>query len=479
MPRVLLVPALVLLAACAGGPQASILFDTAEPEVAGDTVDGSLLPADLRTADDATLEKDEADTAPPCATDADCDDGDACTKDSCDLPLGCRNIPLPGGCDDGIECTVDSCDPASGCVNAPDPALCDDGIDCTIDECTAGGCLHTVDNVPCDDGNPCTQEWCDPQAGCTSSQLDGACNDQDPCTGPDWCDAGTCTGPFVLSTACLYTDVPNVGACKAGAVTMSARNAAMARVNEIRTLVGIPPVVYDTTHDSQAQQAALIMAANAGLNHTPPKEWYCWSQAGYDGASSSNLHLGLNTDGKLATPAEVVDAFLVDLDVETLGHRRWILDPFLTRTSYGFVSGQPKVNLGWPYSYSGTLRVIDDIAANLSSLALDFVAYPIGNFPAALVPNGWYLSFAVLMDKSSPWNNQGVDFSKATVAVTAKGGAAVQVYSVKWANDGMGIPNHLQWKCNGLQVGVQYQVAVGNVWFKGSPHQYQYGFLLQ
>jgi len=282
-----------------------------------------------------------------------------------------------------------------------------------------------------------------------------------------------------MSSGCLYTQTPNVGACNAGTLTMAARNAAMIRVNQIRAIVGIPPVVYDTTHDSQVQQAALVMAANAALSHTPPKNWYCWTQAAYDGASTSNLHLGMSTDGKIASPAGVVDELAIDMNVESLGHRRWILDPFLTRTSYGFVNGSPKVNVGWPYSYSGVLRVIDNIDANLSGLALDYVAYPVGNFPASLLPNGWYLSFSVLMDKSSPWNNQSVNFSKATVKVAGPGGSNMPVSAVKYANDGMGLPNHLQWKCPGLKVGTQYTVTIGNVVFKGTAHQFQYTFVLQ
>jgi uncharacterized protein YkwD len=31
-----------------------------------------------------------------CSTAADCDDGDACTADACDLILGCTNVPVPG-----------------------------------------------------------------------------------------------------------------------------------------------------------------------------------------------------------------------------------------------------------------------------------------------------------------------------------------------------------------------------------------------
>ncbi len=82
--------------------------------------------------------------ATPCTTDADCDDGDACTLDACGAAAGvCTHTDVV--CDDGIACTVDACDPASGCSNTPDDALCVDGNPCTTDVCDpASGCTHTA-----------------------------------------------------------------------------------------------------------------------------------------------------------------------------------------------------------------------------------------------------------------------------------------------------------------------------------------------
>lgn len=49
---------------------------------------------------------------PACAADAECDDGDACTTDTCTSPGGCTHSAAPDGssCDDGDACTAgDSC----------------------------------------------------------------------------------------------------------------------------------------------------------------------------------------------------------------------------------------------------------------------------------------------------------------------------------------------------------------------------------
>jgi hypothetical protein len=48
-----------------------------------------------------------------CTSDAECDDGDACTQDACNPDGSCSHAEV--SCDDGNGCTLDRCDPASGC----------------------------------------------------------------------------------------------------------------------------------------------------------------------------------------------------------------------------------------------------------------------------------------------------------------------------------------------------------------------------
>jgi len=56
-------------------------------------------------------------TGDACECSNPCDDGDACTTDSCDPATGCTAAAIT--CDDGDACTTDSCDLASGCANEP------------------------------------------------------------------------------------------------------------------------------------------------------------------------------------------------------------------------------------------------------------------------------------------------------------------------------------------------------------------------
>jgi hypothetical protein len=58
---------------------------------------------------------------PLCTQTSDCDDGNVCTIDSCDLIFGCQWFPVT--CSDGDSCTLDVCDVLTGCTFPPDP-LC-------------------------------------------------------------------------------------------------------------------------------------------------------------------------------------------------------------------------------------------------------------------------------------------------------------------------------------------------------------------
>lgn len=143
-------------------------------------------------------------TVPSCGSDAECDDGDACTDDVC--AGSCVHTAVT--CDDGDVCTVDACDPGAGCVFslAPDGTACDDGDACTASDACVGGACASGAAVDCDDGDVCTVDSCDPVAGCQSAPApDGtACDDGDACTDGDVCAAGACAGTFVCPNTTVH-----------------------------------------------------------------------------------------------------------------------------------------------------------------------------------------------------------------------------------------------------------------------------------
>lgn len=125
-----------------------------------------------------------------------CDDGNACTVDTCNADGTCAHS-APTNCNDGNPCTADSCDPGTGaCVTTPvsTSTTCDDGNACTgpLDHCDSSGECHGTSIAGC----------------CTTN---AACNDQNPCTN-DTCDLGTHTCTNSTKT-CTPSDLCHQASC--------------------------------------------------------------------------------------------------------------------------------------------------------------------------------------------------------------------------------------------------------------------------
>ena len=104
-------------------------------------------------------------------------------------------------CDDGNACTEDSCTGADGCQYLElSQGECVDGDVCTVgDHCDAGQCIGLP--IVCDDDNPCTEDVCDGLGGCTVTFNQADCDDQDPCTVNDICKQGECVG-YAVDCGC-------------------------------------------------------------------------------------------------------------------------------------------------------------------------------------------------------------------------------------------------------------------------------------
>ena len=120
-----------------------------------------------------------------------CDDGNHCTIDSCNVSTGC--VFTPKVCNDMDPCTVDSCNLENGnCVFSR--KTCDDMNLCTADSCepVTGACLNMT--ISCDDGDVCTTDLCHGATGCYHEYNTAVCDDGNACTGSDACSAGSCVG---------------------------------------------------------------------------------------------------------------------------------------------------------------------------------------------------------------------------------------------------------------------------------------------
>jgi len=112
-------------------------------------------------------------------TSVDCNDGVACTTDSCDEDADdCAIVPVDALCDDGAYCSgIESCDTVDDCQPGT-PVDCNDSIACTIDSCDEDGdtCINAPDDAACDNGIFCDgAETCEAIAGCLFGD--------NPCTG--------------------------------------------------------------------------------------------------------------------------------------------------------------------------------------------------------------------------------------------------------------------------------------------------------
>jgi uncharacterized protein YfcZ (UPF0381/DUF406 family) len=102
-------------------------------------------------------------------------------------------------CNDQNACTTDTCVTGT-CTHTNNTAPCaDDGNPCTSDVCSAGACTHPATTGPCtDDGNPCTDDVCS-SAVCTHPANAATCEDGLTCTINDACTGGACTGTSLCS----------------------------------------------------------------------------------------------------------------------------------------------------------------------------------------------------------------------------------------------------------------------------------------
>lgn len=310
------------------------------------------------------------------------------------------------------------------------------------------------------------------------------------------------TPPILLK---IYKTLPDLKKGEIGEITEEEKKAALAEVNKIRKLHHLPKIEYETQYEKQMNEGALITAANGVLNHNPQKTAKFYSEEGGWGCFNGNLYLEkhtllsfkkrnvklsqLNMDNaiktlnpKIATAEKIIDAFLLDERVISLGHRRWLLNPFFFKTSYGRVDGY-SIQDNYHFVTGATLKVMNfynnNVNNNLYNSKLpDFVAYPYENYPSTLFKRYWYFSFSAIADKKSFWKNKNVNFSSATINITDEFGNNIKIKNVQSNNLPNGLPNCIQWKALNIKLNTKYYVTISNVKVLNKIKSYKYWFNL-
>ena len=181
---------------------------------------------------------------------------------------------------------------------------------------------------------------------------------------------------------------------KAGEVSKSSLNSALNTMNAIRYIAGISPVELEDSYTKKEQAAALVNSANGVLSHYPSKPSGMSSslyQLGASGASSGNLSW---TSWKTGLGYHLVKSWMYDGDstnIDRMGHRRWILNPSMEKTGFG-----------WVYGSHGTyaaMYAFDNWSADTSYYG---VAWPAQNIPVEYFGNNypWSISMGTTVDAS-------------------------------------------------------------------------------
>ena len=283
---------------------------------------------------------------------------------------------------------------------------------------------------------------------------------------------------FTAQAAALYTVQPSIASCQPGQLSSGTTGTVLAELNAIRALHKLPPVTYSATDEAAAQAAALLQAANDALSHTPPTTWRCYTALGSTGSGTSNLYGGYGNGLTLLTEDQVLAGWLTEtnnLVVDSVGHRRWLLYPFLGSIAYGRVAGaSPTQTRG----DAAALKVFGNAGSGVANGTLPpYVAYPYQDYPARYFDTASLLSFSVIASGNANSSaNATVNFANAVVTVRQRGAGTLTVSKQTYDNVGYGLPNNLQFAVAGLQAGVYYDVTITGVVVSGATQSYSYYF---
>ncbi|MGF1528870.1 MAG: CAP domain-containing protein [Candidatus Competibacterales bacterium] len=253
--------------------------------------------------------------------------------------------------------------------------------------------------------------------------------------------------------------------CEPGTTAHTHQRAVLQRINFFRTLAGLPgDVVLSPLKSELSQAAALVMAANGELSHTPSADWRCYSPEAAQAAEMANLYLGI-------IGPQAIDGFVEDPGTfnGAVPHRRWLFYPPAREMGLGAV---PPREDQWSAT---ALWVVDDSGVRASSggngginpgeIPSSAVAWPPpGYVPVDFIYPRW--SFAL----------PDADFSAAAVTVT-QDGQPVDVV-LEPVLDGIG-DNTLVWIPDGDLPGVAdndvvFQVTIDGVVVGEQLERYRY-----
>jgi hypothetical protein len=372
-----------------------------------------------------------------CSSEIDTGDGGSPDQAGVDLvgaDLAGRDLAQPirdlaGGADLAVSCAQVTCGAHAHCDAQSVACVCDPGYG---GDPKAGCAAQT----PC--GMCGAHSYCDAATNtcaCDPGYLlaNGGCAVAAPADPATRSAADTCA---LWNAGNVVTDpkpyAPGVMMCDPGTLSRAGIDDTLRRTDMYRALGGLYPITDDAGADADDQACAVMEAANGMLNHMPPMTWTCWTQAGYNGSSTSNIAEGNGL------PADAVDLFMDDSTGMpfVFGHRRWLMNPPLDGVGVGFAKGYTCYHVfgGGNMQPSSQWQAVP----NQGTTPLPYASFSYWSFDA-----------------------DGVDFTNATVSVVqVSTGAALPVQPLQ-VPVGYGV-NAIAFGRQGWQVaaGESYQVTV-------------------
>lgn len=213
----------------------------------------------------------------------------------------------------------------------------------------------------------------------------------------------------------FYRVAPNTNyPYAAGALSTIHLQKGLESVNLMRSIAGLPSVGHNPTYTAQAQQGAVVLAANNALSNYPSKP--------------SNMSDAFYTTGRAATQKSNIasDTYTIQrglpwftlnyiedkqaANLENVGNRRWILNPKMSSTGFGYA-----VNTG---GRAYTLLYAQDQAATAPNY--DFISWPAsGNFPKEFCYGDMPWSVTLNPDKFDVYS---MNINNVKVSITAPNG---------------------------------------------------------
>lgn len=285
------------------------------------------------------------------------------------------------------------------------------------------------------------------------------------------------TNDFGAKAAALYTQLPDISHCKSGTLSEEEKKKAVSTLNEIRKLHGLEPVAYDYASDNEVMESSLIFAANGTISHQPQETLKCYSKNGTTGASESNIGGGPIGNIAFKTTPDDITSWLTESTntiSNNVGHRRFMLNPFLNRVAYGRVTSKFK---DYVYTNGSAMKVVyDNTVAATNTASNTIIAYPFQEYPAKFFDSKSLLSASILIDNTNFWNNKNVDFSKAQIKAIARGEGPVAIKNVSTDNAYFGLPNNIQFSIPDLAPEKTYDIEIDNVSINGVQKNISYWF---